>query len=204
MSSQATPRIYLAGPDVFLPDPLGFAERKKALCSEAGLEGVFPLDAGLNLDEIPSSPDEADALIDGDAKLWDSGTICLYLTDKHPEKNLGAAIDDPQRANYIQWVMFSSSVIEPAMVEKFAKIEPNASQHGHGSFEKLIAVLKAGLKGGQWLLGDRFTAADVLCGSGARFMHLFGILGDEPELKACIERCEARPAFQRAAALEND
>ena len=39
------PRIYLAGPDVFFPDPLSRGEAKKDLCRTYGFEGVFPLDA---------------------------------------------------------------------------------------------------------------------------------------------------------------
>ncbi|MDR3581042.1 MAG: nucleoside 2-deoxyribosyltransferase [Oryzomonas sp.] len=45
-------RAYLAGPDVFLPNPLEMALNKKSLCTEFGIEGVFPLDAALNLSEL--------------------------------------------------------------------------------------------------------------------------------------------------------
>ncbi|MQP68620.1 nucleoside 2-deoxyribosyltransferase [Niveispirillum sp. SYP-B3756] len=41
------PRLYLAGPDVFLPDPMAAAAAMKAICAELGLEGVFPIDAAL-------------------------------------------------------------------------------------------------------------------------------------------------------------
>jgi nucleoside 2-deoxyribosyltransferase len=43
------PRIYLAGPEVFLPDARAVGARKAALCAAHGLQGVFPLDAGLDL-----------------------------------------------------------------------------------------------------------------------------------------------------------
>jgi len=53
------PRIYLAGPDVFLPDALAIGARKKALCARYGFEGLFPLDetaaadpGGLPLDRV--------------------------------------------------------------------------------------------------------------------------------------------------------
>src|SRR5437763_51598 len=45
------PRIYLAGPDVFLPDATEAGERKKAICAELGLEGVFPLDAEIGAED---------------------------------------------------------------------------------------------------------------------------------------------------------
>lgn len=49
------PRIYLAGPEVFLPDPIGAGARKRALCSAHGFEGVYPLDAGLDLADLPKT-----------------------------------------------------------------------------------------------------------------------------------------------------
>ena len=38
-------KVYLAGPDVFLPDALAMAERKRAICATHGLTGIFPVDA---------------------------------------------------------------------------------------------------------------------------------------------------------------
>ena len=55
------PRIYLAGPEVFLPDALAVGARKAALCAEHGLQGVFPLDAGLDLAALPK-PEQARAI----------------------------------------------------------------------------------------------------------------------------------------------
>ena len=62
--------------------------------------------------------------------------------------------------------------------------------------------LTGGLTPGPWILGKRFTAPDVLLGSSVHFMDVFKILPDRPELRAYAERCRARPAFRRTAALE--
>ena len=48
-------RVYLAGPEVFLPDARAIGAQKCRLAAEAGLEGAFPLDAQLNLDRLPPS-----------------------------------------------------------------------------------------------------------------------------------------------------
>lgn len=51
----ARPRIYLAGPEVFLPDAMEVGRQKAAICASAGLEGVFPLDAQLDLAGLPTA-----------------------------------------------------------------------------------------------------------------------------------------------------
>jgi glutathione S-transferase len=142
------------------------------------------------------------ALVDGDARLWDSGAICLYLADAYPEAGLGVAIGDPARAAFLQWTLYTNAVVEPAMGEKFGGRPVNTLQNGYGSFDLMIATLVAGLSPGPWILGLRFTAPDVLLGSSVHFMELFKILPDNATLRAYAERCRARPAFQRAAAFE--
>jgi nucleoside 2-deoxyribosyltransferase len=56
--TQRRPRIYLAGPEVFLPDARAVGAEKCRLAAEAGLEGAFPLDAQLSLDRWPP-PEQA-------------------------------------------------------------------------------------------------------------------------------------------------
>jgi glutathione S-transferase len=143
------------------------------------------------------------ALVDGDVKLWDSGAICLYLADAYPEAGLGVPIGDPARGAFLQWTLYTNAVMEPAMGERFGRRPVNTLQNGFGSFDLMIDTLVASLASGPWILGARFTAPDVLLGSGIHFMDVFKILPDRPELRAYAERCRARPAFQRAAALES-
>ncbi|MCB9945633.1 MAG: glutathione S-transferase family protein [Geminicoccaceae bacterium] len=142
------------------------------------------------------------ALVDGDTRLWDSGAIALYLADKHPDAGLGVPVGHRQRGAFLQWVMFNNAVLEPALGEKFAKVEPNSSQSGHGSFDLMIGLLETALGQGPWLLGERFTVADTLVGSGVHFMQLFGALPNSPVLAAYLDRCRARPAFGRAMEAE--
>lgn len=53
----ARPRVYLAGPEVFLPNPLAIGAAKRAICAAHGLEGVYPLDQALDLEGL--SPERA-------------------------------------------------------------------------------------------------------------------------------------------------
>lgn len=144
------------------------------------------------------------ALEDGPARLTDSGAICIYVADQYPQSRLGPPVGDPQRGAFLQWVTFTNSALEPAMVEKFQKFEPNPSAHGYGSFDQMLTTFRDGVanSGGDWILGTRFSAADVLLGTGAQWLQRFGLVENEPALAAYVERCAARPAFQRAQALE--
>src|SRR5512138_113602 len=65
------PRIYLAGPEVFLPDALAVGARKAALCAQHGLEGVFPLDAQLDLSGL-AKPEAARRISEGNERLMRS------------------------------------------------------------------------------------------------------------------------------------
>ena len=142
------------------------------------------------------------AFEDGPARLWDSGAICAYVADQYPETNLAPPIGHPDRGAYLQWVMFNNSVIEPAMAEKPSGIEPNPSTYGWGSWDLMLETFRAGVEPGPWILGDQFTAADVLLGMAAHYLRRFEMLEDDPAIFAYADRVSSRPAFQRALALE--
>jgi glutathione S-transferase len=98
--------------------------------------------------------------------------------------------------------MYTPAVIEPTMSEKLNKIQPNRGRNGWGDFKSMIKTLSNGLGGHPWILGDQFTAADVMLGSSVHFLQLFDLLGDAPVLTDYVNRCRQRPAFQTAQSKE--
>ena len=150
---------------------------------------------------IASPLGKVPAIADGDVKIWDSSAIALYVADKAKDANLAPALDDPLRGAYYYWMVFTPGVIEPAMAEKASGVDPNEMQNGWGSFDRMIELLENGVAGGQWLLGDQFSAADVMVGSTANFLKMFGMLPENKTIEAYIERCLARPAYQKALAM---
>src|SRR5438105_4721055 len=62
-------------------------------------------------------------LKDGDAALGEAAAICAYIADRYPETKLAPAATDPLRARYLQWLFFSPSCIEPALIQLFTKLE---------------------------------------------------------------------------------
>jgi len=142
------------------------------------------------------------ALEDGAVCLADSAAICLYLADRYAAGRLSPLIDAPERGRFLFWMFFAPGVIEPAMAEKMGGWETNRGSHGWGDFEAMLGTLEEGLNSGPWLLGEQFSVADVMVGSTANFMRMFGILPDSPVIAAYIDRCLERPAYARALACE--
>lgn len=156
-----------------------------------------------NPDFLAASPmGKVPAIEDGDIRMAETAAIGLYLADKYSMGDLAPALDDPLRGQYLYWMVFTPAVIEPAMMEKFSGAEPNKFQNGWGSYDLMIETLEKAVEKGPWLLGDRFTAADVLVALSAHFMKQFNMLPDNPAIDAYVERCAARPAFQKLQAFE--
>lgn len=142
------------------------------------------------------------AIADGAVYLADGAAIGIYVADKYPQTKLAPAIDDPTRGQYLFWMLFTPGVIEPAMSEKFTGATPNKLQNGWGDFDTMMSVLEKGVADSEWLLGDTFSAADVMVGSSANFMKMFGALPENKPIEAYIERCLARPAYKRALEID--
>lgn len=143
-----------------------------------------------------------DSTMGGTVYLADSAPIALYLADRYSGAHLAPHLDAPERAPFLYWMNYTPGVIEPAMMERFLGIEVSRSSSGWGDFDLMIEVLENRIKGRTWLLGEQFTAADVLVGSSVYFMQKFGILPANKVLEAYLGRCLERPAYQKALARE--
>ncbi|MBV7257710.1 glutathione S-transferase [Pacificimonas sp. WHA3] len=142
------------------------------------------------------------ALVDGEAMVADSAAIAMYLGDRYAAGTLAPKLNDPARGEYLFWLFFTPSVIEPAMAEKIAKLEPNPVSHGWGSFDRMIAALETRLGENEWAAAGRFTMADLMLSGSIQFLTMFGLLDAPPVLRSYMDRCLARPAF--AAAMARD
>jgi len=141
------------------------------------------------------------AIIDGDIAMSESAAICIYVADRYGEGSLAPAMDAPSRGKYLYWTVYTPAVVEPAMSEKFNNIEANRGRNGWGDFDLMIATFDEGLEGRKWILGDVFSAADVMLGSSAVFMRMFDMLPETKNIGGYADRCLARLAFQKATEL---
>lgn len=141
-------------------------------------------------------------VVDDGVPVAELGAIAIYLADRHRATPLSPALDHPDRAAFLRWCFFASGVMEPCLGERFFKWQVPASSVAWGSFDAMLAVLAQGVSPGPFLLGETFSAADVLVGATARFGQLFGALPREGSTADYVARISARPALQRALDIE--
>ena len=139
-------------------------------------------------------------LVDGDVVVSESAAIGVYLGDRYASGRLAPALDDPARGSYLRWAFFSPSVIEPAAAARPSGGNFNAGAVGWGTYETMLDATEAAIGAGPWLLGDRFTMADVILGGTLRFMLGFKMIEPRPAFNDYVQRLDARPAFQRSVA----
>ncbi|MHA6205678.1 glutathione S-transferase family protein [Dyella soli] len=142
--------------------------------------------------------------------IWHNGglvteqpAVFLYLADLYPEKGLAPPVGDALRGPYLRWMVFYGSCFEPALVDRSMKRDPvQPSTCPYGDWDTMFTTLVAQLERGPYMLGERFSALDVLWGCALRWTTMFKLVPELPVITAYVERIAARPAMQRAAALD--
>ena len=143
------------------------------------------------------------ALLHGDALVTEQPAILTYLADLYPEAGLAPGLRDPLRGPYLRWMVFYGSSFEPAVIDLAMKREPAPpSMCPYGDYDTMLATLTRQLRAGPWLLGDRFSAADILWGYALGWTTGFELVPEVPEVVDYIGRLNARPATQRVAAAD--
>ncbi|MFL6796637.1 MAG: glutathione S-transferase family protein [Xanthobacteraceae bacterium] len=146
------------------------------------------------------------ALRHDDVVITEAAAICTYLADEFPASKLNIPVGDPRRGIYLKWLFFGPSCIEPAMIDRAAprEEEPRRGMLGYGDFDTVMNVVAKAVTAGPFIMGEQFTAADVVIGSGLRFGMMFKLLPTRPEFAAYVERLAQRAALQRAEAKDKE
>jgi glutathione S-transferase len=141
---------------------------------------------------------------DGGTIVSEVSAICCYLADAYPKAQLAPAIGDKLRGPYLKWLFYAPSCIEPAIIDKaLNRPPPPRSTAGWTDYDTVVEVLRdATGKAAPYLLGERFSAADVVIGSSLRWGMQFKLLPELPEFVAYTKRLAERPALQRQIAKD--
>lgn len=143
------------------------------------------------------------ALTHGEALVTEQAAIYLYLADLFPQKALAPALGDPLRGPYLRWMTFYGSCFEPAIVDRAMQREPGPrAMSTYGDFDTVIESIVTTLAKGPYLLGERFSAADVLWGNALGWTTRFKLVPEEPAIMAYVARAQSRPATQKVMADE--
>ena len=150
-------------------------------------------------------------IVDGDVTMCESGAIVEYILEKYGEGRLAPAIGTPARAAFLQWVHFAESTAFPPVGivvwlmryrgqrESEAELLEDARERAASGFE----YLEESMGDSKYLVGDDFTAADVMMGFTLVAASVLGLLDERyPRLRAYLALLQARPAFQKAATTE--
>jgi glutathione S-transferase len=142
------------------------------------------------------------ALDDDGMRVAESGAVLLYLADKFPEAHLGAPSGDPLRGRFLQWMFFTPGCVEPAMAERITGAAGNTFSFGWGDLERVTHAIESALDEGPWLLGERFSAADLLLASTLQIGIMAKLFEPGGKFGAYVERAHAREGYARARAIE--
>ena len=137
--------------------------------------------------------------------VTEGAAICAYLADAFPGAGLAPAADSPARAPYYRWLFFGAGPVEQAVFNTWAGFSPGPDKSramGYGDFDITLDTLEGALTGGDYLAGDAFSAADLYVGGFLGFVLGFGIVPKRPAFEAYVARLDARPARQRAKAID--
>jgi glutathione S-transferase len=145
------------------------------------------------------------AILHGEVLVTEQVAIGIYLADLFPEAGIAPTIGDALRGSYLRWYLFYAACFEPATIDKALKREPGpTAMMPYGDFDTTMNVLIAQLSTGPWLLGNRFTAADVLWGTALTWMTGFGLVEAVQPITSYLEKWNARPSVAKAAQIDAD
>ena len=142
------------------------------------------------------------AISDDGVVVYESPAIALYLTDKFPKNRLGPLVGDARRGAYLSWLSYYSGVFEPAFVSKFMGAQVPRGTAGWVAVEEVLPVVLQRLAEGPYLLGEQFSAADVLYGTAFAQFAGSPLLPKSPLIEQYVQRVVSRPAYARAAARD--
>jgi glutathione S-transferase len=143
------------------------------------------------------------ALQHGDALITERVAIFLYLADLFPEAGLAPPIGDPLRGPYLRWIVFFASCFEPALMDRALKREPGPlGVLPYGDFDTMLTTLTDQLARGPYMLGDRFSAADILWGTALTWTTTFKMVPELPVIMDYVKRMDARPSVAKVKAKD--
>lgn len=151
-------------------------------------------------------------LVDGEVTIFESAAICTYLAEKYLDKGIAPALGAPERGYYYQWLFYATSTLEPPVEHFMFNVLPNlpekllpmkvrsaiSKQEALQWFDRVAEPLRKSIVGNNYLVGNKFTTADIVTGGVLLWAKKLGMLSDSDPLSKYLNNLMQRPAFIRA------
>ena len=138
-------------------------------------------------------------LTDGPVVVSENPAIAIYLADRYSYGQLAPKIEDPDRGAYLKWMVYATAVVDPVAFLHRQGVEVSGFSASFGAFDDMVEVLSSVLMERKYLLGDRFSAADVVLGATVSFLLHRRVLPEHAALVDYNARLQTREAYHRAA-----
>lgn len=143
------------------------------------------------------------ALRHGDTVVTENAAVCACLAEQVPEKGLAPPAGSPERGAYYRWLFFLAGPVEALFTARHAGALAPAFDAGYGSEADVLRVLEEAVAGKEFLVGDRFTAADLYMAAFLGYYMMIGMLERKPAFVAFASRHAQRPAAVAANARDD-
>jgi glutathione S-transferase len=180
----------------FLLEELGAPYELRVINMKAGAQRQAAYLAVNPMGKVP-------AIVHNGELVTEQGAVFLYLADAYPEKGLAPKIGEKGRGPYVRWLVYYGSSFEPAIADRALKRESGPpSMMGYGDYDTMLTTLTDQLAKGPYLLGERFSAADILWGTALAYTTMFKIVPELPVIMNYVKRVTSRPAAARVRARD--
>ena len=181
---------------IFLLEELGAPYEIKHVTTRTAQGGGEPDPAN------PHPHKKVPAISDDGSVVFESPAIVLYLTDKFPKNGLGPVVGDKARGSYLSLLAYYGSVLEPAFMSKFMNVAVPRGSAGWVEIDEAMKFVIETLSNSPYLLGEKFSGADVLYATTFGMFGSSPILPKSPVIDAYVKRCLERPSYARAQAKD--
>lgn len=146
------------------------------------------------------------AIKHGDVVVTECAAVCAYLADAFPQAGLAPAPGDKPRGAYYRWMFYAAGPVEAMAINTALGVQVPDDKRGmvgYGSREQVLDTLEKAVTNTDYLLGSRFSAADVYLGSQIAWGLQFGTMDKRPAFEAYVGRLMSRPAAVRAREIDD-
>ena len=166
----------------------------------------FPNGAGNTPEFRALSPmGKVPVLVDGATVITETAAICAYLADKFSEKGFAPPPGSQERGKYYRYLFFAGNTLEPLLsLRAMGIVHPDATQAGWGDLPRVLAAVESMTPAAGWVLGDPFSAADVIFGGWLDYSIRMKWIDASPKLAAYMDRLRARPVYQATHAWPDE